>query len=138
MVQWVHGYAMAPEDLRMIAATFRAVFPYASLWSPVAGDFILIGTSQPQVLRLGRVRDLYARQANIRQDFDRSGLPSPEAIMTALYLDNNAFADLAAGSPLNTDDKLPLEFSAPRSLYRDTLALNYEMLQRVKVSAPPR
>jgi spermidine synthase len=27
MAQWVHGYAMAPEDLQMVAATFRAVFP---------------------------------------------------------------------------------------------------------------
>src|SRR5574341_152363 len=134
MAQWVHGYAMAPEDLQMIAATFRAVFPYASLWSPVVGDFILIGTFQPQVLHLGRVRDLYARHANIRADFDRSDLASPDAIMDAFYLDNDEFARLTAGAPLNTDDKLPLEFSAPLSLYRDTMMLNYSLLERVSRS----
>ncbi len=137
MAQWVHGYAMAPEDLRMIAATFRAVFPYASLWSPVAGDFILIGTSQPQVVHLGRVRDLYARHANIRQDFESSELGSPEAIVKAFYLDDHDFVRLTAGAPFNTDDKLPLEFSAPRNLYRDTLMLNYNMLEQVKRSRLP-
>ncbi len=137
MAQWIQGYAIAPEDLRMVAATFRTVFPFVSLWSPMPGDFILIGTFQPQVLRLGRVRDLYARHAGIRQDFELSDLASPEAIVNALYLNNDEFAELAAGAPLNTDDKLPLEFSAPLSLYRDTMTLNYSLLQRVKRSRFP-
>jgi spermidine synthase len=137
MAQWVHGYAMAPEDLQMVAATFRAVFPQASLWSPVAGDFILIGTSQPQVVHLGRVRDLYTRYAGIRQDFELSGLTSPEAILRAFVLDDRDLANLAAGALLNTDDKLPLEFSAPRNLYRDTMTLNDSLVQRFKRSRFP-
>ena len=137
MAQWVHGYAMAPEDLQMVAATFRAVFPQASLWSPVAGDFILIGTSHPQVVHLGRVRDLYTRYAGIRQDFELSGLTSPEAILRAFVLDDHDLANLAAGALLNTDDKLPLEFSAPRNLYRDTMTLNDSVVQRFKRSRFP-
>ena len=137
MAQWVHGYAMAPEDLQMVAATFRAVFPQASLWSPVAGDFILIGTSQPQVVHLGRVRDLYTRYAGIRQDFELSGLTSPEAILRAFVLDDYDLDSLAAGALLNTDDKLPLEFSAPRNLYRDTMTLNDSLVQRFKRSRFP-
>jgi spermidine synthase len=137
MAQWVHGYAMAPEDLQMVAATFRAVFPQASLWSPVAGDFILIGTSHPQVVHLGRVRDLYTRYAGIRQDFELSGLTSPEAILRAFVLDDHDLANLAAGALLNTDDKLPLEFSAPRNLYRDTITLNDSVVQRFKRSRFP-
>jgi spermidine synthase len=137
MAQWVHGYAMAPEDLQMVAATFRAVFPQASLWSPVAGDFILIGTSHPQVVHLERVRDLYTRYAGIRQDFELSELTSPEAILRAFVLDDPDLANLAAGALLNTDDKLPLEFSAPRNLYRDTMTLNDSLVQRFKRSRFP-
>ena len=137
MAQWVHGYAMAPEDLQMVAASFRAVFPYASLWIPVAGDFILIGTLQPQMVSLGRVRDLFSRHPGIRQDFESSGLASPEAILNAFYLDDHDFLRLTAGAALNTDDKLSLEFSAPRNLYRDTMTLNYNLLQRMKRSRSP-
>jgi spermidine synthase len=137
MAQWVHGYAMAPEDLQMVAATFRAVFPQASLWSPVAGDFILIGTSHPQVVHLGRVRDLYTRYAGIRRDFELSELTSPEAILRTFVLDDHDLANLAAGAFLNTDDKLPLEFSAPRNLYRDTMTLNDSLVQRFKRSRFP-
>ena len=132
MAQWVHGYAMAPEDLQMVAASFRAVFPHTSLWTPVAGDFILIGTSQPQVVGLGRVHDLFSRHPGIRQDFESSGLASPEAILNMFYLDDHDFLRLTAGATLNTDDLLPLEFSAPRNLYRDTMTLNYNLLQQMK------
>lgn len=137
MAQWVHGYTMAPEDLQMIAATFRAVFPHVSLWSPMAGDFILIGTLHPQGVNLERVRDLYTRHAGVRQDFEVSGLSSPEAISKLFVLDDDDLANLAAGALLNTDDKLPLEFSAPRNLYRDTAALNDSLLQRFKRSQSP-
>jgi spermidine synthase len=137
MAQWVHGYTMAPEDLQMIAATFRAVFPRVSLWSPMAGDFILIGTGHPQVVNLERVRDLYARHAGVRQDFTTSGLSSPDALLRLFVLDDADLGDLAAGAPLNTDDTLPLEFSAPRNLYRDTAALNDSLLQRFKRSRLP-
>jgi spermidine synthase len=138
MALWIQAYAIAPEDLRMIAATFRAVFPFLSLWSPVAGDLILIGTAQPQVVDLGHIRNMYASHPGIRADFAISNLPSPEALLSAFHLDDGGLARLTAGVALNTDDRLPLEFSAPRSLYRDTLALNYEMLERVRGVGPLR
>ena len=43
MVQWVHGYSLAPEDLGMIVATFRSVFPATSLWQVAPGDYLLVG-----------------------------------------------------------------------------------------------
>jgi len=43
----------------------------------------------------------------------------------------------AGGAPLNTDDRLPLEFSAPRALYLDTVIPNWRLLKRFKVAELP-
>jgi spermidine synthase len=137
MAQWVQGYAMAPEDLQMIAATFQTVFPHASLWMPLPGDFLLVGTFGPQLVDLGRIRDRLTRSAGLRQDFARSGLATAEAIFKVFALDEQDLVRLGKGATLNTDDLLPLEFSAPRNLYRDTLTLNHRLLQRVKQSRLP-
>ena len=44
---------------------------------------------------------------------------------------------LSADRKLNTDDWLGLEFSAPRGLLLDTVALNYRLLQRARTSPLP-
>ena len=137
MAQWVQGYAMAPEDLQMIAATFQTVFPHASLWMLLPGDFLLVGTFGPQVVDLGRIRDRLTRGAGLGQDFARSGLATPEAIFNLFALNEHDLVRLGKGATLNTDDLLPLEFSAPRNLYRDTMTLNYNLVQRMKRSPSP-
>ena len=137
MAQWVQGYAMAPEDLQMIAATFQTVFPHASLWMPLPGDFLLVGTLGPQIVDLGRIRDRLTSGAGLRQDFARSGLATAEAIFKVFALNEQDLVRLGKGATLNTDDLLPLEFSAPRNLYRDTMTLNHRLLQRVKQSRVP-
>src|SRR6185503_9777791 len=52
MVQWVHGYGLAPEDLAMIVATFRSVFPATSVWQVAQGDYLLVGRPEPAPLDL--------------------------------------------------------------------------------------
>jgi tetratricopeptide (TPR) repeat protein len=43
----------------------------------------------------------------------------------------------AEGAALNTDDRLPLEFSAPRALYRDTRVQNWKLLKQFKTAELP-
>src|SRR5262249_55468454 len=47
MLQWVHAYALLPEDLQMIVKTFRTVFPTTSVWNVAGGDFLLLGQTAP-------------------------------------------------------------------------------------------
>jgi len=42
--QWAHTYNIADEDLRAIVATFRSVFPNATL-SLVGGDDVILVAS---------------------------------------------------------------------------------------------
>jgi spermidine synthase len=137
MVQWLHGYAMSPEDFRMIAASFRAVFPHATLWATHHADYLLVGTLNPLVVDLDRVRDTYAALPELRRDMTQSKLASPEGLLSAFYLDERELARLTLDADLNTDDRLPLEFSAPRNIYRDTIASNYQALRAVKTSRFP-
>jgi spermidine synthase len=137
MVQWLHGYAMSPEDFRMIAASFRAVFPHATLWATNHADYLLVGTLNPMVVDLDRVRDTYAAIPELRRDMSQSKLVSPEGLLSAFYLDERELERLTLNADLNTDDLLPLEFSAPRNIYQDTIMPNYQALRAVKTSRFP-
>lgn len=43
----------------------------------------------------------------------------------------------AEGARLNTDDRLPLEFSAPRALYVDTEERNWQLIRSFKITELP-
>jgi tetratricopeptide (TPR) repeat protein len=137
MVQWVHGYGLAPEDLGMIVATFRSVFPATSVWQVAQGDYLLVGRSQAAPLDLGAMKARWTALPGFREDLRRIGVEDWPGVLGFFLLAEADVARLAAGSRLNTDDWLGLEFSAPRGLLRDTVALNYQMLQRARTSPWP-
>jgi spermidine synthase len=123
-VQWVHGYGLAPEDLRMIVRTFGTAFPDATLWGPNGGDYLLVGGAGPITLDLAAIGARVASAPGVRRDLEGIGFNSPDSLLADFLLREDDLARYAAGAGLNTDDLLPLEFSAPRSLYRDTAAEN--------------
>jgi len=124
MLQWIQSYNLAPDDLKMAIATFRSAFPATSLWEPVPGDFLLLGSVERAPLDLGRLRARWEAEPRVRADFDRMGIRDWAGLLGFFALREDDAARLAAGGGLNTDDRLPLEFSAPRSLYTDTLTQN--------------
>jgi len=49
MVQWIDGYALQPEDLKMVARTFGTAFPATTVWHAHGiADFILMGGAEPR------------------------------------------------------------------------------------------
>ncbi|MBI4537602.1 MAG: fused MFS/spermidine synthase [candidate division NC10 bacterium] len=130
MMQWIQSYGLAPEDLRMVAATFRTAFPHASLWNTTLSDNCLLGGTEPLAVPLGRIRARFEASAGLRADFARIGIPGPIGLLADLVLPPEDFARYAAQAPLNTDDTLRLEYSAPKSLYQlETAELNYAILR---------
>lgn len=137
MLQWIQGYGLAPEDLRMVAETFRTAFPEASFWNTTAGDNFLVGTPGPLQVPLAAIQARFDASAALREDFARVGLQAPAGLLADLLLRAEELARFAAGSDLNTDDTLRLEFSAPRSLYEVGLAeTNDRILQSYRTAAP--
>lgn len=137
MVQWFHGYGIAPEDVKMVAASFRKVFPHATLWMINQGDFLLVGTKSPLIVDLNRIRLVYEENPTFKADMERLGFQSHYSILADFYLNEEDLARFSRGSDLNTDDRLPLEFSAPRSLYTSTTNLNLQALEQAKRSQYP-
>ena len=136
MVQWVHGYSLAPEDLRMIVATFRSVFPATTLWQVAQGDYLLVGRATTEPLDLGTIDARWAAVPGFREDFQRMGFEEWPSVLGFFLLGETDVARMTADR-LNTDDWLGLEFSAPRGMLRDTMALNYQTLQGLRTSRLP-
>jgi spermidine synthase len=128
MLQWVQSYNLAPDDLKMVVATFRTAFPATSVWESTPGDFLLLGSVEPAPLDLRRLRVRWEALPGVRADFDRLGIRGWAGVLGFFALREDDAARLGAGAGLNTDDRLPLEFSAPRSLHVDTSLPNRVLL----------
>jgi spermidine synthase len=138
MVQWVDGYTIRPEDLKMIVKTFRTAFPATTVWhAHGVADFILLGSADIQPIDLGRAQAAWDASPELREDFTRMGFRTPWAFLADFLLTEIETARLSLGADLNDDDRLPLEFSAPKSLYRDTAQANYRMVRAFRAAELP-
>jgi spermidine synthase len=137
-VQWVHGYGLAPGDLRMIVRTFGTAFPDATLWGPNGGDYLLVGGAGLITLDPAAIGARVASAPGVRRDLEGIGFNSPDSLLADFLLREDDLARYAAGAGLNTDDLLPLEFSAPRSLYRDTAVENRRGVLAARRAEAPR
>ncbi len=138
MVQWIDGYTLRPEDLKMVVKTFRTAFPATTVWNAQAlSDFILLGSVEARPLDLGHAQAAWEASPAVRDDFTGMGFRSPVAFLADFLLAEPDAARLTLGADLNTDDLLPLEFSAPKSLYRDSAAANYRMIRAFRTRDLP-
>jgi spermidine synthase len=136
--QWIHTYGLFPEDLKMVVKTFRSVFPHTTIWNTTRGDLLLIGSKDPWVLDHANLQAKYGALPGLREDMARVGLHSPLAILADFVLVEEDAAQYAQHALVNTDDLPFLEFSAPDSLYADTVDLNWRVLKSFeRRSFPP-
>lgn len=138
MVQWVQGYSLFPEDFKMVVRTFRSVFPYTTVWNTVAPDFLLIGSKRPLTMDMQRLSARYADRPTIREDLARIGMRSPWGVLADFVLGDVETARFSRRAALNTDDLPLLEFSAPRSLYAETIPLNQRVIRAYRQAEFPR
>ncbi len=127
--QWIHMYGLFPEDVRMVVRTFRSVFPHTTIWNANAGDLLLIGSKDPWTLDDATLRAKYDAIPGLREDLARLSIRSPLAILADFALAEENAAEYCRHALVNTDDLPLLEFSAPDSLYADTLDLNWRVLK---------
>jgi spermidine synthase len=127
--QWIHGYGLFPDDLKMVVKTFRSVFPHTTVWNTMHGDLLLVGSRAPLVLDYGRLQSRYDSIPELREDLARLGFRSPLAILADFMLSEEDAARYAQYAWINSDDLPLLEFSAPDSLYVETAELNRRMIK---------
>ncbi len=129
MAQWLQGYNLYSDDFRMIVNTFRSAFPHVTIWNTTPGDYLLLGGAELPPVNLLRVKERYQNNQKIRQDMDLLGLVGWAAPLGYFMLSDQDSARLAQGARMNTDGRLPLEFSAPRALYADTAEANWNLFR---------
>ncbi len=135
--QWIHIYGLFPEDLKMVIKTFRSVFPQTVIWNTVRGDLLLIGGKEPLALDYAALQSKYDSIPELREDMGRLGLHSALAVLADFSLNEEETAQFSQHALLNTDDLPLLEFSAPNSLFLDTVDLNRRMLKAFKRAEIP-
>lgn len=136
-VQWVQAYALAPEDLKMIAATLAPHFAEVTLWRGESPDLLFLGRTEAGPLTFARLRGFWRNQG-LRRDFDAMDVHEPEGLVAYFLLDDAAVRKLGEGSVRNTDDRTLLEYHAPRTLLEGgLLSRNEEVIGRLKTRVLP-
>ena len=118
--QWAHTYEIAEQDLQSIVRTFASVFPKGTMWLVGDGDLLLIGTTGA---------DIETGVAGIAERWRKGAVPALLAdvavapasvpfVLLSLFAGGPgelaAYGNLAA---LQDDDRMALEFTAPRAMY---------------------
>ena len=115
--QWVNTYDISLDDLKSVVATFASVFPHATLWLVGDGDLLMVGSLDPQEPRIERAATRWATGA-AAADLQSVGVTSPFVLLSMYVGGDTEAATFARGAAIQVDDRMALEFSAPRALHR--------------------
>ncbi len=134
--QWLQAYEVDLRTIRIFYATFGSVFPHIETWQTQNGDLLLVGSKDP--IRY----DLDALRARIATEPFRTALPNVwqttdlEGVF-AHYVGNGKFARNMIQStvvPLNTDDRMLLEFAFARNRQIE-MSVSFSELRRDAAAA---
>jgi spermidine synthase len=139
LCQWAHTYDISGPDLRSIVRTFASVFPDGTMWLVGEGDLLLVGSRGQSVeSRLPLVAARWQRGSipALLQDVGVAGGATPFALLS-LFAGGPAELQAFAGTaPIQTDDRMALEFSAPRGIYGRLASENTRDIRALADSRP--
>src|SRR5258705_13204100 len=116
LCQWAHTSNISDADLRSIVSTFLSAFPDGSAWLVGESDLLLIGSTAPvRALDEGLTR-AWARPG-LAADLAEVGVRDPFSVLTMFVARGGDLQQYASNAPVQRDDRLALEYSAPRTIY---------------------
>ena len=139
MVQWFHMHSLPPEQMKLIVATFRSVFPVHVVVAaqPRRRDpdrqcrARCPGTSRASAARIESV-------PGVAEDLRGIGFWHPLSIFAAFVLDGDDLGRMLADvSGLHTDDHPVVEYLSPRAGYVDTTTANDAGVQALQTKRLP-
>jgi len=138
LCQWAHTYNISDEDLRSIVATFLSAFPDGSAWLVGEGDLLLIGATTPiRALEEGVMRSW--QRPGVAADLAGTRVHDPFSVLTLFVARGRDLEQYSGRAPIQSDDALSLDFSAPRAIYGRFERGNVDRLREVATRAeqPP-
>ena len=129
--QWVQMYGMDERDLQSILRTFATVYPYVEVFSTIQdADLVMIGSDQPLPFDERTAGALANKNPAVHAELASVGVEDAYDLLSHFLFDGDVVRWRTTGIPLNTDDNLLVEFSAPKNLHRETSTENFHMLRR--------
>ncbi|HEY6361838.1 MAG TPA: hypothetical protein VIX63_12075 [Vicinamibacterales bacterium] len=136
LCQWAHTYSISDADLRSVVATFLSVFPDGSAWLIGEGDLLLIGSAAAPPMLDEALAESWQRPG-VAEDLARVSLRDPFSLLTLFVAQGDALQRYADGALVQSDDRLALEYSAPRAIYSQFQDVNTERLRALAARAQP-
>ncbi len=126
--QWIQMYGMDREDLQSLLATFASVYPHVQVYASIDyADLVVLGSTEP--LNLSSTRTLSLIEGHgLTADLARVGIYSYLEVVSLLLLERPDLVAMTENAPLNTDDNMRIEYSAPLNLHRETRQENFQVL----------
>jgi len=134
LCQWAHTYNINDTDLRSIVDTFLSTFPNGSAWLVGASDLLLIGSPSP-IRALESGIDSAWNRAGVAEDLGQVGVSDAFGVLTLFIARGRDLQRYASGARVQTDDRLALEYSAPRAIYGRYQTSNIDRLRATAADA---
>lgn len=135
--QWANVYNISDADLRSIVATFLSVFPDGTAWLVGADDLLLIASTAPIDARLANIERHWSRSSGrgsedggalVSEDLALVEARDPFSLFSLFVGGPRELRSYSAGAPIFADDRMTLEFSAPREIHGEAAGANGETL----------
>lgn len=110
VAQWLPLPTQNEEDTRSLVRSFLDVFPHASLWTTEFHETLLIGSLEPQVLDVARIRQRFA-QPTVAATLAEVGVDSVETLLATWLTDREGLVRFAGDAPAVTDDRPRIEYA---------------------------
>ncbi len=138
--QWIQAYQLSSESLRAILNAFGQVFGHVYVVSSTPADLLLLGSTQPLPLDLGRFERRVAASKAIQQDLlnPHVDVRSVNELLVRLRVGPQRFQDLVGtDADLHTDDLPVVAYRGPRELYRPSTTEVDGLIRRSADGAAP-
>ena len=132
--QWANIYNISDRDLRAIAATFTAVFPHGTIWLVGENDALFVAAEEPIERRLGLVARGWSDQG-VAADLADVGAVEPFALWSLLAGGPEELIRYKRDAEILDDDRMRLEFSAPRDVHGAAARENASIIRRLLADA---
>lgn len=128
--QWANIYNISDRDLRSIAATFTAVFPHGTVWLVGKNDALFVATDEALDDRLPLIARGWSG-GPVAADLRSIGAVEPFALLSMYGGGPDELKRYGDGAPILTDDRMALEFSAPRDVHSTAARDHADRLRRL-------
>jgi spermidine synthase len=140
MAQWLPLYQLSPENLKVIMRTFAHAFEHVIVWS---GD---INSEAPTLMLFGSRDPFYIQPEKFAQRLELEAVKNdlidhadPLSFLSFYVMDRNGILKFTEGSPINTDNRPVIEYTAPKNLWqrKENAVINFASLINLRQVITP-